>query len=117
MADQSALPGMEAGRRAERVDAKPCSLDVQWLGYWGKKPTGIACGEPSCATARLTCKHEYRADAVRICSGCATGMQQASGQITCKRCWDAGDRLVCYMAVSIEWDSGELTIVQGVTRA
>jgi hypothetical protein len=66
----------------------PCNLDEQWLGFWGIPPTGVACGEPSNATVTLACVHEH-VDAERICAGCAADMQQAAGEMTCKRCWEA----------------------------
>lgn len=39
--------------------AAPCNLDTQWLGYWGEKPAGVACGQPSAATVTLACPHEH----------------------------------------------------------
>lgn len=91
-----------------------CHLDVQWLGYWGEKPSGIACGEPSVATVSLGCIHEH-IDTVRICAGCAVDFQQAAGMITCPRCWDAEQGHACYCLVVIDWDSGDKTIVQEAT--
>jgi hypothetical protein len=97
---------------ADTALAGPCVLDVQWLGYWGEQPTGIACGEPSFATVSLACPHEH-ADTARICPGCAVDVQKAHGMLTCKRCWDApGRRHKCMMLVVIDWDSGEKTIAQ-----
>lgn len=81
-----------------------CNLDTQWLGFWGERPSGIAC------------VHEH-IDTERICSGCAVDVQMANGMLTCKRCWDSDQRHPCYMLVVIDWDSGEKTIAQEPNRA
>lgn len=94
----------------------PCNLDVQWLGYWGNKPSGIACGESSGATVSLACVHEH-VDQVRICRGCAADIQQAAGMLTCPRCWDSVQGHACYCLVVIGWDSGEKTTVQEAGHA
>ena len=95
---------------AETLTA-PCGLDEDWLGFWGEQPSGSACGEPSFATVSFACVHEH-IDTVRICRGCAVDVQRAKGMLTCKRCWDSGQRHACYMLVAIDWDSGEKTIAQ-----
>jgi hypothetical protein len=91
---------------------RACVLDTKWLGFWGQEPSGVACGEPSDATASLGCAHEH-ADVIRVCSACAADIQQASGELTCKRCWDGPGRHACYMLVTIKWYSGDRVIVQG----
>lgn len=95
----------------ETGTSAPCHLDVQWLGYWGGKPSGIACGEPSSATVSLGCIHEHL-DSVRICPACAVDMQHAAGCLTCLRCWNGPERHDCYCLVVIGWDGGEKTTVQ-----
>jgi hypothetical protein len=92
-----------------------CSLDLEWNGYWGDQPSGIACGEPSDATVTLACIHEH-IDEARICWGCASDMQKAAGTITCKSCWNGPERHACHMLVVIGWDSGEKTTVQEAPR-
>lgn len=98
----------------ETGTSAPCHLDVQWLGYWGDKPSGIACGGPSSATVSLGCIHEHL-DSVRICPACAVDMQDAAGGITCPRCWRWHGH-DCYCLVVIDWDSGEKTTVQEPAR-
>lgn len=97
------------------TEADPCFLDIEWFGYWGAKPTGIACAEPSVGKISFACVHEHL-DQGPICAGCAADAQQAAGQFTCPRCWDATRGHVCRMLVVIDWDSGEKTIVQEVAR-
>jgi len=92
----------------------PCFLDLQWHGYWGDKPSGVACGEPSSAAVGLACVHEH-VDGGRICAGCAADVQQAAGTLTCPRCWNSQERHACYCLVVIYWDGGGKTIVQGKT--
>jgi hypothetical protein len=96
--------------------AVSCTLDVQWIGFWGEQPSGVACGEPSFATMSLACPHEHL-DKARICPGCAVDAQRAAGMLTCPHCWDGPERHACLMLVVIDWDSGEKTIVQEARRA
>ena len=88
-----------------------CEFDLEWNGYWGDTPSGIACGESSFATVSLACVHEH-VDRPRACSGCAADVQQATGELTCPRCWNGPQRHACMCLVVIDWDSGEKTIVQ-----
>lgn len=98
--------------------AASCNLDQNWLGWYGGKPAGIACGEPSAATLTLGCLHEH-VDTIRICYGCSADVQQAARKITCKQCW--GDRFedpgaACWPRAVIDWDSGEQTVVQAADQ-
>jgi hypothetical protein len=94
-----------------------CVFDLEWhAAYWGGKPTGIACGEPSFATVSLACIHEH-VDRPRACWGCASDVQQARGTLTCPRCWDGLESHKCLCLVVIDWDSGEKTIVQDPASA
>jgi hypothetical protein len=99
----------------------PCALDQNWLGWYGSKPTGVACGKPAVSALTLGCFCEH-VDTVRICAGCGADVQSAGAarQITCKRCW--GDRPegpghACWMRATIDWDSGGQTLVQTPDRS
>jgi hypothetical protein len=100
---------------ADTAVAVTCHMDTRWDGYWGEKPAGIACGEPSAATVSFACIHEHL-DRVRICAGCAVNIQHAAEHLTCPHCWNGPEQHDCYCLVVIDWDSGEKTIVQEASR-
>ena len=88
-----------------------CEFDLEWNGYWGDAPSGIACAEPSFATVSLACVHEH-IDTPPACAGCCAEVQQCTGILTCPRCEDGPEPHECLCDVRITWLDGTVTVVQ-----